>query len=201
MDYVSVAEDFFNSHIPEVILLVGGILALLIIHYYRKDEDAGSYKALLAVGVVVGVMMIAMTFSQYAKWTWFTSLIIIMMAFTMIVRPFRKVEIAVFIGLITILVAYLLLGRLSGVESLVVLSEGWPRLVVAFVIGALVYMIANFAEKIVMLFGKLLNWWPFMAILAVLCIVEAVCLLATGKSIYPLMEELLNGTSSAIMLI
>ena len=39
--------------------------------------------------------------------------------------------------------------------------------------GAVVYMIFNFAEAIVKLFGKVLNWWPLLFVLGLVCIVEA----------------------------
>ncbi len=184
MDYVGIVQDFYNSHIPEVILLIGGILALLIVHFYRKDQLSGKYKALLVLGVIFGVVMIIMTLSKYASWDLFTSIVIVLMGFTMIIRPFRKVEFAILIGLVVIVVAYVLLGRCADINGLEILATGWPRLVVAFVVGALAYMISNFAEKIVMLFGKLFNWWPFMALLALICIAEAVCLLLTGDSVY-----------------
>ena len=34
-------------------------------------------------------------------------------------------------------------------------------------------MIFNFAEAIVKLFGKVLNWWPLLFVLGLVCIVEA----------------------------
>ena len=63
------------------------------------------------------------------------------------------------------------------------LSEGWPRLIVAFLIGALVYMVLNFAEALVKLVGKVLNWWPLLLVLGLVCIAEAVCMLMGYGSI------------------
>ncbi|MFA6952686.1 MAG: hypothetical protein WCQ23_06465 [Candidatus Methanomethylophilaceae archaeon] len=190
---ISWLEDFYASHIPEVILLIGAIIALLIVYTYKKDENSGTYKLMMVLGLIFGIIMIAMTFSKYASWSTFTAVIIILMAFTMIVRPFRKVEIAVIIGLVVIIMAYVLLGRCADIDGLEVLASGWPRLIVAFVAGAIVYMIANFAEKLVMLFGKLFNWWPFMVVLALICIAEAVCLLITGSSIWPYLQTIWSG--------
>lgn len=184
MDYAQAIQDFFNSLAPEVILLTGGIIALLMVYTYLKDDSSGKYKAMMALGFVFGVLMILMAISGYAGWQTFTAIVIVIMGFTMAVRPFRKVEFAVIIGLIAIAVAYILLANLSGISWLAFLSVGWPRLIVAFVAGALVYAIASFAEKIVMLFGKLFNWWPFLAILAIICISEALCILVTGRTIY-----------------
>ena len=43
----------------------------------------------------------------------------------------------------------------------------------AFLCGAVVYMVLNFAEAIVKLFGKILNWWPLLFVLGIICVVEA----------------------------
>jgi hypothetical protein len=184
MDYTMTIQDFYASHIPEVILLIGGALALFIVYMYKKDQSSGKYKVLMALGVIFGVVMIGLTLSKYASWGIFTSLVIVLMGFTMVIRPFREVHFAVILGLVVIFIAYLLLGRCADIEGLELLGSGWPRVIIAFVAGAVVYMIASFAEKIVMLFGKLFNWWPFMVLLAIICMAEALCLLFTGNSIY-----------------
>lgn len=177
-------QDFYASHIPEVILLIGGALALVIVYFYKKDQPSWKYNVLMALGVIFGVVMIGLTLSKYASWGIFTSLVIVLMGFTMVIRPFREVHFAVILGLVVIFIAYLLLGRCADIEGLELLGSGWPRVIIAFVAGAVVYMIASFAEKIVMLFGKLFNWWPFMVLLAIICMAEALCLLITGNSIY-----------------
>lgn len=184
MDYTMTIQDFYASHIPEVILLIGGALALFIVYFYKKDQPSWKYNVLMALGVIFGVVMIALTLSKYASWGIFTSLVIVLMGFTMVIRPFREVHFAVILGLVVIFIAYLLLGRCADIEGLELLGSGWPRVIIAFVAGAVVYMIASFAEKIVMLFGKLFNWWPFMVLLAIICMAEALCLLFTGNSIY-----------------
>ena len=184
MDFAQTIQEFFNSHVPEVILLIGGLIALLIIYTYLKDENSNKYRVCMVLGVIFGVLMIFMAASGYARWHMFTSIVIVIMGFTMLVRPFRKVEFAVIIGLIVIIVMYILLGSLASVQYISFLASGWPRIIVAFVVGAIVYMIANFAEKLVMLFGKLFNWWPFLAVLALLCIAEAVSLLVFDKTLY-----------------
>ena len=57
--------------LPEVMLFVGGFLSILIVHMYRKDKDAGSYKALMILGFIAGVVMIALTGTNYSNWPFF----------------------------------------------------------------------------------------------------------------------------------
>ena len=42
-----------------------------------------------------------------------------------------------------------------------------------FLAGAVIYGICSFAEAIVKFFGKLLNCWPVLFLLGLVCIVEA----------------------------
>ena len=53
------------------------------------------------------------------------------------------------------------------------LSQGWIRIGIAFVAGAFIYGLCRFAEAIVKFFGKLLNCWPILFILGLVCIAEA----------------------------
>jgi hypothetical protein len=73
-------------------------------------------------------------------------------------------------------VIYTMLGDLTGSVGgydLAELSQGYPRIIVAFIGGAIVYMLLHFAEAIVLTVGKILNWWPILLILGIVCIVEA----------------------------
>lgn len=183
-DYVSLIQEFYEGYAPAVILLIGGLLALLIVHTYRKDDESWKYKAAMALGFVFGIVMIVMMLPRYATWELFTTLAVILLGFTLIIRPFREVEFAVILALVVIVISYVSLGHLDGVQWLELLASGWPRVIVAFLLGVIVYVIANFVEKLIMLFGKLFNWWPFLALLALICIVEAVFLLIYGESVY-----------------
>ena len=80
-------------------------------------------------------------------------------------------------------VAYLLLGGITQ-EPFNVLATGWPRIIASFIAGAIAYMLLNFAEAIVMFVAKFLNAWPVLIVLAVICIVEAVCVYMGYDSVY-----------------
>ncbi|MBO4763672.1 MAG: hypothetical protein J5485_03540, partial [Candidatus Methanomethylophilaceae archaeon] len=63
---------------------------------------------------------------------------------------------------------------LFGAVDLTFLSQGWVRIIVSFIAGAIMYGICSFAEAIVKFFGKLLNCWPILFILGLVCIAEAI---------------------------
>lgn len=177
MDEESVVE-FITNHIPELILFLGGLIAIFVVYTYLKDKDSMKYKAMMALGLLFGVLMIVMSISSYLDWSTFVLAIIVLTGFTLLIRPFRDVQIAALVSLLIMALAYLFLGDTTGTQ-LEFLAEGWPRIIVAVVIGAISYMILNFAESVVKLVGKILNWWPLLLILSLICIVESV-LMFTG---------------------
>ena len=177
--------DFAHSHVSELALIIGGLVALLIVYMYRKDGASAKYKAFMALGVICGIVMILLSLTSYTNWKMFDAVLIAVLGFTLAIRPFRDVHFAIIIALLAMVLVYIFLGGLSG-TALDILASGWPRIIAAFVIGAVVYMILSFAEAIVKLFGKLFNWWPFLLVLALICIVEAILLFSGYGSMYSL---------------
>lgn len=177
--------DFFHAHVPEIILLVGGLIALLIVYAYIKDGASAKYKAAMALGVAFGALMIVLSISSYTDWEMFVAVVIAVTGFTLVIRPFREVHFAAISALLVMVLVYIFLGGLAGTE-LNFIAEGWPRVIVAFAAGAFAYMILNFVEAIVKLFGKLLNWWPFLLVLALICIAESVLIFMGYGSLYDL---------------
>lgn len=180
--------SWVGEHLPETLLLIGGLLAIAIVACYVKDKDSTKYKFMVALGLVFGAIMALEAMAFYGEWRMVTSVLVAVAAFTLIIRPFREVHFSVIIALLVMVLAYLALDGLNGYMlfdnvDMTFLSEGWPRLIVAFLIGALVYMVLNFAEALVKLVGKVLNWWPLLLVLGLVCITEAVCMLMGYGSI------------------
>ena len=184
MDTSSIT-DYVTGHIPELILLVGGLMALAIVITYVKNESSKKYKFFMALGFIFGIAMIVLCISSYTEWPWFASVIIAVAGFTMVIRPFRNISFAAILAILVMVLAYLFLGELDG-TVLEFMASGWPRIIAAFVLGAIAFMLTNFAESIIKLFGKLLNWWPLLLVLGLVCIAEAVMMLAGYGSLYDL---------------
>ena len=187
--------SWIDGNLPELVLLVGGILALLIAVFYVKDKESLKYKFMMLLGFLFGLLMAVEAITNYGSWRLATSLFVAVAAFALIIRPFREVHFAIILSFFVMLVIYLAMGSLNGYMlfdsiDLTVLSEGWPRIIVAFIAGAFVYMITNFAEELVKMFGKLLNFWPVLLILGLVCIVEAVLMLTGNGSIVDYIQTL-----------
>ena len=169
---------WLEAHVPETVLLVGGILAILIALTYAGNKNGGKYKFLMILGAFFGVFMLVLSFTEGDVWRTGTSIIILIAAFTLLIRPFRNVNFAIVLALLVMGVVYLALEGLNGYMlfdhiDLTSLSAGWPRIILAFVAGSFVYMITNFLQAIVQFFGKILNCWPILFILGIVCMIEA----------------------------
>ncbi len=176
--------------IPEIMLIVGGLISFLLVHLYRQDKDSGSYKGAMLLGVLVGAVMIVFAATSYSDWPFFDSVLIIIAGFALVIRPFRDTDLAIIVAVIVMIVAYVYLGQLTG--DFEALSTGYPRIILAVVVGAFVYMILHFLTKIAQLIGKLLNMWPVLFILGCICLVEGALIIAGGKTLYDYIQDYQN---------
>ena len=198
-DWQALSETLNANHVPEIVLLLAGIVALFIVYMYLKDNDSPSYKLSVLIGVIIGAIMVFLCVTCKAGTG--TTIIIAIACFALIIRPFRDVHFAVIIALMVMVVVYLLLGDITQ-EPFDVLNHGWPRIVVAFVAGSIVYMMLNFLQALVLGTAKVLNAWPVLGILGIVCIVEAVCWFQGYPSVYDMIVSFVKDkTSSEIFLL
>ena len=183
IDWDSIANTLAEYHVQEIVLALMGVIALLIVFSYLKDKESGQYKLFVLLGVLMGVLMILICVTSPVKTAKGTTIIIAIGCFALIIRPVRDVHFSVIIALMVMVVTYLLLGGITQ-EPFNVLATGWPRIIAAFVAGAIAYMLLNFAEAIVMFVAKFLNAWPVLIVLAAVCIIEAICVYMGYDSLY-----------------
>ncbi len=176
------------------VLLIGGLLAIVIVALYLKDKESAGYKFVMILGAAFGVLIVILAVIEGFKVQAYTLILIAVAAFTLIIRPIREIHIAAIIGLLIMIVAYIALGQLNGAHlgsiDLTVLSTGWPRIIIAFVVGAIVYGLLSFAEALVKMFGKILNWWPLLLVLGLICMVEGVCILLGYGSVFNYVNDI-----------
>lgn len=200
IDWDAVNETIVTYHVSEIFLAVVGIVAILIVYMYLKDKESTKYKALVALGVIVGIVMVYLCVTATTSLTTGTTIIVAIAAFSLIIRPFRDVHFSLILSLLVMVVIYVLLGDLTG--DWAILATGWYRVGVAFISGAIVYMITNFIQDLIQLFGKILNAWPLLLVLGIICIAESVCVYFGYGSVYDMVRDLLeeSGTLSSMSL-
>lgn len=177
-----------KDHSPELVLVIGGLLAIFIVYLYLKDEGSTKYKFAVFLGLVAGVAMIYIAAVSWSGLALSTAIIVAVGGFALIIRPFREVHFSVILALFVMVIVYILLGELDGTLvygiDISFLASGYVRIIIALVAGAIVYMITNFIEEIIRLFGKILNWWPLLMILGLLCLVEGASVFLGYGSVY-----------------
>ena len=181
---------WLQEHITELVLLIGGVIAVLVVFFYLKNKHSSKYKFSMFLGFVAGVAMMYVAVAEWSVLNLATAVIVLIGGFALIIRPFREVHFAALLALFIMIISYVLLGSLDGTMlwkiDVSFLAFGWPRIIVALIIGAIVYMITNFAEELIKVFGKILNWWPLLFILGVICIAEGVSIFLGYGSLYEL---------------
>lgn len=179
--------DFINGNVPEVLMVVAGVFALILVHLYRKDKDSDWYKLSMLVGFLLGAGIILVSVTRYSSWTTFDAALIFIAGFALVIRPLTKVDVAILISLLVMGVIYIWFGGLTG--DLEILATGWPRIIAAVIAGALVYMVLHFIQAAIQAVGKILNCWPILWLLGIVCIAEGVLLLADQQSLFALIQN------------
>ncbi len=128
-------------YVPELVLAVMGVLALLIVRQHLKDKESQTYNLLVLVGVILGSVMVMLTVTYREGWETYTLIIVAVASFALIIRPFRDVHFAALFSLMAAVVAYIYVGSLTG--DFEILATGYPRIIVAFVAGSIVFWLVN----------------------------------------------------------
>ena len=177
---------WIDANMPETILLVGGLLSLCIAVSYAMDKDSWRYKLFTALGFIIGIVMAFVAYMRHGEWRSATIIFVSVVSFALVIRPLREVHFSVILALLVMGIIYTVMGDLTGTIGsfdLSTLATGYPRIIVAFIAGAFVYMILHFAEAIVLGIGKVINWWPILFVLGLVCVAEGVLMITGNGSI------------------
>ena len=199
-DWQSLSDTLNSNHVPEIMLALVGIVALLIVFFYLKDRDSGKYKLMVLLGVIVGALMVVLCVTSPMKTALGTTIIVAIGCFALIIRPFRDVHFAVILAVLVMVVVYLLLGSVTQEPFNVVASNPW-RIIVAFIAGSIVYMMLNFLQAIVLGSAKILNAWPILIVVGVICIAESICVFMGYDSVYDTIVNFAKDKASSDLLL
>ncbi len=202
LSWDSFVEALNTNNVPEALLIAMGAMALIIVFGYLRDKESALYKILVLLGVVLGALMVYMVVAIDTGWDKGTMIIVTIGAFALIVRPIRDVNVAAILALIVAVIVYLMLPDLVAdvqepFDFIQAIGDGIPRLVVAIVAGGLVFAILQFIQAVVLLAGKILNAWPFLLVIGVVCIMEAVFHLLGSIPIYDYIATLVSEAKSS----
>ena len=106
--------SWIDANLPETMLFIGGLLALLIVISYVKNDESWTYRFMMFLGVIFGVIMLYEAVTMYGTWRMATSLFVTIAGFALVIRPFREVHFAVIFALMVMVLVYIGLGGLNG---------------------------------------------------------------------------------------
>jgi hypothetical protein len=195
VDWTAINQTLNQYYVPEIFLVITGIVAMVIVYFYLKDKDGPRYHMMELIGVLTGIAMVALCVSSTLGASTATTVIVAVACFALIIRPFRDVQFAAVLSVLGMVIAYIMLGNLNG--ELSALAVGWPRVILAFAIGAIIYMLLGYLEALVQMFGKFLNAWPILFILGIICIAESICVTCGYGSIYTVFTKFYGGSASS----
>ena len=162
---------------PSVALVVGGILAIFVAAYGKRDDshldELGTFLAFI-VGAFMLVMAVFVALDESLGW--FSLVVIIVLAVTLFLRPMKEVPWAGLVGMAAGAVAVVLVNTF--ISDYVSGENKWIALVVVFlIVRAIVHVIFKFIEDMLKIARMVLDWAPISIIVGLLAIVEGVLVL------------------------
>lgn len=175
-------EGALTDYRMAILLMVVGLVCITIAKNYVDNPKSMSYRWSVLVGVFTGLLLGAFTVLQYSVGTWSNGMIILMGAvmFALVFRPIMYANMA--LGITTIIFLTLYIGAQLVLPHLIDLITLLGLFLAVYFICVLVYTLLHLAESGLEFAARLLNAWPVIAGLGILCIVEA-ALLITGMPV------------------
>jgi hypothetical protein len=175
-------EDLLASPLPEIALLVGGLLAVIIAILGKSDKTRLDDLAVV-LAFFVGIVMIILAIMEMVYGSIPTSTVIVLgiLGFSLFSRGFKKIKWAFIISILIAGGIGLLLNYLATTFSLEFLSLT-VILIIAFIIFIVLFLILKAIESTVRLAGAVVSFRPIMFIGGLIALLEA-ALLFMGTSI------------------
>ena len=69
LSWDSFVDALNSNNVPEILLIVMGVVALAIVFGYKDDKDSTLYKVLVLVGVITGAFMVYVAMAVETGWS------------------------------------------------------------------------------------------------------------------------------------
>jgi hypothetical protein len=180
-------EEFLTSPTPELALLAGGLLAIIIGVVGNSDKTHIDEVAVV-LAFIVGISMVALAIMEvvYGSLPTSTVLILGILGFSLFSRGFKKIKWAFIISVLIAGGIGLLLNYLATTYSIGFMS-GTVIIVICVVIFFILFLLLKAIETITRFLGAVISFRPIILVGGLLAIVEAV-LLFMGSSISGLLS-------------
>jgi len=168
---------------PALSLVVGGLLALFLAVYGRRDDSyIDEIGTVLAFILGAFMLVMAVVVMLEGALGWLSQVILLLLATCMFLKPFKTIPWSGVFGMAAgaaaaYLVSTVVQGELFGLEE-------WKVLVlVFFVVGAVVHLLTHFIGSMLALSTMVLSWKASIVIVGLVAIVEGALLLLKDESL------------------
>jgi hypothetical protein len=178
-DISSLAADPY----PAASLIVGGLLALFLAVYGRRD-DSHVDEVGTALAFMLGIFMLVMALVVIVEEAlgWFSLSVLVLLAACLFLKPLKEIPWSGVFGVAAgAAAAYfastVIKGEVLGLEEWMVL------MVVFFVVGAIVHLLTHFIEDVLAISTMVLSWKASMIVVGIVAIAEGTVLLLDKGSL------------------
>jgi hypothetical protein len=172
---------------PQTSLVVGGLLAVFLAVYGRRDDShIDELGTVIAFVLGIGMLVMAVVILLEEALGWFSVITMVLLASCLFLRPLKDIPWAGIFGLLAgagaaYLASTLIQGELFGIEEWMVLVG------VFFVVGAIVHIMTHFLEDLLAISTMVLSWKVSMVIVGLVAIAEGIFLFLEDESIISLL--------------
>jgi hypothetical protein len=163
--------------LPEAALVIGGLLSIAVALYGHRDDshwdEVGTF-----FGFILGAAMFVMAFVAGTEGAvnWLTLAVMVVLAFTLFLKPMREIPWAGVLGAIlgaaaALAASFFLPSTVFGIDEWIVL------LVIFFIVGAIVRGLLHFLEDVLTIATMVLDWKPTMVVVGIVALAEGALVL------------------------
>jgi hypothetical protein len=163
--------------LPAAALIIGGLLSIAVALYGHRDDshwdEVGTF-----FGFILGAAMFVMAFVAGTEGAvnWLTLAVMVVLAFTLFLKPMREIPWAGVLGAIlgaaaALAASFFLPSTVFGIDEWIVL------LVIFFIVGAIVRGLLHFLEDVLTIATMVLDWKPTMVVVGIVALAEGALVL------------------------
>jgi hypothetical protein len=163
--------------LPAAALIIGGLLSIAVALYGHRDDSHWDEVGTL-FGFILGAAMFVMAFVAGTEGAvnWLTLAVMVVLAFTLFLKPMREIPWAGVLGAIlgaaaALAASFFLPSTVFGIDEWIVL------LVIFFIVGAIVRGLLHFLEDVLTIATMVLDWKPTMVVVGIVALAEGALVL------------------------
>ncbi|MDH3365581.1 MAG: hypothetical protein OEM29_06240 [Thermoplasmata archaeon] len=168
---------------PETALVVGGLMALFVAAYGRRDDSVvDEIGTIVAFVIGIGVAVVCVSAALEGTIANFSLAVMALLALCLFLKPLKGVPWSGIFGLLAgAAAAYI--ASISLPSEVLGVEEWKVLLIIFFVVGGIVFFLTRFFEDLMAISSTVVSWKVSMVIIGLLAVVEGVVIFIEGATL------------------